>query len=112
MFVCAEKRQLLEIGLCTLPTECFASFLAALMEIYHFESNAMTKLMVQSPRTSVVSDDEELKKLGYEQVLYRGLGAFSNFAFGFTEVALLVSFTSQYGFGLRTGGSTCKIMLL
>lgn len=50
------------------------------------------------------ADDIELNKLGYEQKLHRGLDAFSNFAFGFTEVAVLVSFTSQYGFGLVTGG--------
>lgn len=50
------------------------------------------------------ADDLELKKLGYDQVLHRGLSSFSNFAFGFTEVAVLVSFTSQYGFGLQTGG--------
>lgn len=64
----------------------------------------MTKLMT-SPRSSVADDDEELRKLGYDQVLHRGLNAFSNFAFGFTEVALLVSFTSQYEYGLRTGGT-------
>ena len=52
----------------------------------------------------VTEDDEELKKLGYDQVLHRGLSAFSNFAFGFTEVAVLASFTSQYGYGLQTGG--------
>jgi hypothetical protein len=51
-----------------------------------------------------MSDDLVLKKLGYEQVLHRGLDAFSNFAFGFTEVAVLASFTSQYGYGLQTGG--------
>lgn len=50
------------------------------------------------------ADDIELNKLGYEQKLHRGLNAFSNFAFGFTEVAVLVSFTSQYGYGLQTGG--------
>lgn len=49
-------------------------------------------------------DDLELKRLGYEAVLHRGLNEFSNFAFGFTEVAVLVSFTSQYSFGLQTGG--------
>lgn len=50
-------------------------------------------------------DDLELKKLGYEQKLHRGLNEFSNFAFGFTEVAVLASFTSQYGYGLATGGT-------
>jgi amino acid transporter len=49
-------------------------------------------------------DDVVLKKLGYEKVLHRGLNAFSNFAFGFTEVAVLASFTSYYGYGLQTGG--------
>jgi hypothetical protein len=53
-----------------------------------------------------VDDDDSLKKLGYDQVLHRGLSAFSNFAFGFTEVAVLASFTSQYGFGLATGGKS------
>lgn len=51
-----------------------------------------------------MEDDVGLKKLGYDQVLHRGLNAFSNFAFGFTEVAVLASFTSQYGYGLATGG--------
>jgi hypothetical protein len=53
-----------------------------------------------------VDDDDSLKKLGYDQVLHRGLSAFSNFAFGFTEVAVLASFTSQYGYGLATGGKS------
>lgn len=52
-----------------------------------------------------VEEDEGLKRLGYDQVLHRGLSAFSNFAFGFTEVAVLASFTSQYGYGLATGGN-------
>ena len=51
-----------------------------------------------------MEDDVGLKRLGYDQVLHRGLNAFSNFAFGFTEVAVLASFTSQYGYGLATGG--------
>ena len=54
--------------------------------------------------TETSEDDLILKGLGYEKVLHRGLGAFSNFAFGFTEVAVLASFTSLYGFGLQTGG--------
>jgi hypothetical protein len=54
--------------------------------------------------TASEEDDAELKKMGYEAVLHRGLTEFSNFAFGFTEVAVLVSFTSQYSYGLQTGG--------
>jgi hypothetical protein len=53
-----------------------------------------------------LADDAELKSLGYEAVLHRGLNEFSNFAFGFTEVAVLVSFTSQYSYGLQTGGNS------
>ncbi len=58
------------------------------------------------------ADDLELKKLGYDQVLHRGLSSFSNFAFGFTEVAVLVSFTSQYGFGLQTGGKRICLLFI
>ena len=42
--------------------------------------------------------------MGYEKKLHRGLSALSNFAFGFTEVAVLASITSLYGYGLETGG--------
>ena len=55
--------------------------------------------------TSDNKENSEQGILGYEQVLFRGLSSFSNFAFGFTEVAVLVSFTSQYGYGLQTGGN-------
>ena len=56
-----------------------------------------------------MEDDVGLKRLGYDQVLHRGLNAFSNFAFGFTEVAVLASFTSQYGYGLATGGKFIRL---
>ena len=49
-------------------------------------------------------DDLLLKRLGYTRVLERGLSSFSNFAFGFSEVAVLASVTSLYGQGLQTGG--------
>ena len=63
-----------------------------------------------APRES--EDDIELKLLGYDQVLHRGLNEFSNFAFGFTEVAVLVSFTSQYSYGLQTGGTDFLSLML
>lgn len=53
---------------------------------------------------SMNEDDKILKRLGYKKELYRGLSAFSNFAFGFTEVSVLCSFVSMYGYGLATGG--------
>eukprot|EP01038_Epipyxis_sp_PR26KG_P014579 gene14579-19579_t len=64
------------------------------------------RLPVHDSDGSVDSNDEdsELKKLGYDQVLHRGLSSFSNFAFGFTEVAVLASLSSLYGYGLATGG--------
>jgi hypothetical protein len=49
-------------------------------------------------------DDALLESMGYEQRLHRGLNTISNFAFGFTEVAILASLTSLYGYGLKTGG--------
>lgn len=49
-------------------------------------------------------DDVHLAKMGYEKRLHRGLGALSNFAFGFTEVAVLASVVSVFGGGLSTGG--------
>jgi len=56
-------------------------------------------------------DDALLTSLGYEKKLHRGLSALSNFAFGFTEVAVLASITSLYGFGLQTGGEERSFLL-
>jgi amino acid transporter len=54
--------------------------------------------------SAIVDDDILLESMGYKKELYRGLDAFANFAFGFTEVAVLPSFISLYTFGLETGG--------
>jgi hypothetical protein len=56
--------------------------------------------------TSLVMTDDDilLERMGYKKELYRGLGSFANFAFGFTEVAVLPSFVGLYTFGLETGG--------
>ncbi len=50
-------------------------------------------------------DDKILADMGYESELYRGLSSFANFAFGFTEVGVLASIVSLYGYGLTTGGN-------
>jgi amino acid transporter len=50
------------------------------------------------------SDTAIVRRLGYEQTLFRGINAFTNFAFGFTGVGVLVSISSLYGYGLSTGG--------
>lgn len=57
-------------------------------------------------QTEVDADDMILLKMGYKQELRRGITAFGNFAFGFTEVAVLASFASVFGFGLTTGGES------
>lgn len=54
--------------------------------------------------TVIMDDDVLLESMGYKKELFRGLGAFANFAFGFTEVAVLPSFISLYTYGLETGG--------
>jgi hypothetical protein len=54
--------------------------------------------------TVITDDDVLLESMGYKKELYRGLDAFANFAFGFTEVAVLPSFISLYTYGLETGG--------
>ena len=60
--------------------------------------------------SSLIDDDALLAGLGYEKKLHRGLGAVSNFAFGFTEVAVLASITSLYGYGLLTGGELTSMI--
>ena len=59
---------------------------------------------IRDPSEKLLDDDALLEKMGYSPTLYRGLGAFMNFAFGFTEVAVLASVVITYGFGLGTGG--------
>lgn len=55
--------------------------------------------------SSVVdADDVLLAKMGYKSELHRGLGTIMNFAFGFTEVAALVSIAVAFPTGLSAGG--------
>lgn len=49
-------------------------------------------------------DDKLLEALGYKEQLYRGLGSFSNFAIGVTEVNVIASITIILGGSLGTGG--------
>ena len=65
-----------------------------------------------APDSTIDQDDLLLLKMGYEKKLHRGLTAFSNFAFGFTEVAVFASFTSLYGYGLVTGGNICRCVII
>lgn len=50
------------------------------------------------------ADNMILHDMGYKQELHRGLNAFSNFAIGYTEVAVLCGICSMYDYGLETGG--------
>lgn len=59
---------------------------------------------------SIAQDDANiLAAMGYKQELDRGLGAFMNFAFGFTEVSVLASLSAIYSYGLVTGGPVVVI---
>lgn len=49
-------------------------------------------------------DDQLMEKFGYKQELKRALGPIANFAFGFTEVAVLASLVQVFGNGLYAGG--------
>ncbi len=54
--------------------------------------------------TTVASDDDIiLSSMGYKPELKRGLGAFMNFAFGFTEVSVVSCIAAIFGYGLSTG---------
>lgn len=72
----------------------------------HRYARFMTRFDADDARTysTFSGDDALLESMGYEQRLHRGLNTISNFAFGFTEVAILASLTSLYGYGLKTGG--------
>ena len=62
-------------------------------------------LGVKVQQVAVVMTDECIERAsGYKTVLHRGLGAIANFAFGFTEVAVLASFTSSYTSSLALCG--------
>jgi hypothetical protein len=65
-----------------------------------------------SEEIEVNPDDIVLLKMGYKQELRRGITAFGNFAFGFTEVAVLASFASVFGYGLTTGGEDMVVCFL
>jgi amino acid transporter len=72
---------------------------------FHPEIVADESLSSSHHKDSTAVDDEQiLASMGYKQELDRGLGAFMNFAFGFTEVSVLASISSVYSYGLATGG--------
>ncbi len=49
-------------------------------------------------------DDQDLKKFGYAQELFRSMGGFSNFAISFSIISILTGAVTLYGYGLEMGG--------
>lgn len=50
------------------------------------------------------SDEEQLRRLGYAQVLLRDMGGFGSFALSFSIISVLTGAVTLYGHGLRFGG--------
>jgi len=59
---------------------------------------------VNEASSGVLSDEQELHKLGYAQELRRRMSGFSNFAVSFTIISILSGCLTLYGFGMATGG--------
>jgi amino acid permease (GABA permease) len=59
---------------------------------------------VNEAPSAVLSDEEELHKLGYAQELLRRMSGFSNFAVSFTIISILSGCLTLYGYGMATGG--------
>jgi amino acid transporter len=50
------------------------------------------------------SDQEDLRRFGYAQELFRSMGGFSNFAISFSIISILTGAVTLYGYGLEMGG--------
>jgi amino acid permease (GABA permease) len=59
---------------------------------------------VNEAPSAVLSDEEELHRLGYAQELLRRMSGFSNFAVSFTIISILSGCLTLYFFGMTTGG--------
>jgi amino acid transporter len=49
-------------------------------------------------------DQDDLKRFGYAQELFRSMGGFSNFAISFSIISILTGAVTLYGYGLEMGG--------
>jgi len=54
--------------------------------------------------SQVRSDQEDLRRFGYAQELFRSMGGFSNFAISFSIISILTGAVTLYGYGLEMGG--------
>jgi amino acid transporter len=50
------------------------------------------------------SDQDDLRRFGYAQELFRSMGGFSNFAISFSIISILTGAVTLYGYGLEMGG--------
>src|SRR3954470_13454967 len=65
----------------------------------------MAERAVDEYRPATQEDDESmLHKLGYAQVLFRGMGGFSNFAISFTIISILAGCLTSYFIAWNNGG--------
>ncbi|RKE21946.1 amino acid permease [Streptomyces sp. TLI_171] len=55
---------------------------------------------------SLQSDEEHLRRLGYEPKLSRRMGEFGNFASSFSVISILSGCMTMFAFGLNAGGPT------
>lgn len=55
-------------------------------------------------RSSNSADEQDLKRFGYAQELFRTMGGFSNFAISFSIISILTGAVTLYGYGLEMGG--------
>src|SRR6266481_2181393 len=49
-------------------------------------------------------DQDDLKRFGYAQELFRSMGGFSNFAVSFSIISILTGAVTLFGYGLEMGG--------
>lgn len=56
------------------------------------------------PDTSPSRDEQDLRRFGYAQELFRSMGGFSNFAISFSIISILTGAVTLYGYGLGMGG--------
>jgi amino acid transporter len=59
---------------------------------------------MKTVRDTHAGDTEDLKRFGYAQELFRGMGGFSNFAISFSIISILTGAVTLFGFGLEMGG--------
>src|SRR4051812_21145716 len=65
----------------------------------------MDPMKTRPTREAIIRrDEEELRRLGYAQQLFREMGGFSNFAISFSIISVLTGAILLYGYGLKFAG--------